>query len=36
MRDYWLDRLSLDEIRELGGCLDSLVGSEGEYAAWDS
>ena len=26
----------LNEIRELGGCLDSLAGADREYAAWES
>lgn len=36
MRRWWLDRFSLDEIRELGGCLDSLLGSDREHAAWET
>jgi len=35
MRDWWLSRYSISEIRELGACLDSLAGSDREYAAWD-
>jgi len=34
MRRWWLARFSLDEIRELGGCLDALAGSDRGYATW--
>jgi hypothetical protein len=35
LRDYWLDRYTLDEIRELAACLDTLAGSDRERAAWE-
>jgi hypothetical protein len=35
MRDWWLERLSLYEIREIGACLDSLAGSDRDHAAWE-
>jgi hypothetical protein len=35
MRRSWLDRYTLDEIRELAGCLDTLGGSDRGYTAWE-
>ena len=33
--DYWLQRFSIEEIRELGACIDSLADSDRERAAWE-
>ena len=35
MRRWWLQRFSIEEIRELGRELDSLGGSDREHAAWE-